>query len=70
MINYQKRLYMYQINDKGNWSELKEKIKLTYPTITEDDLALNDGDEMDLLTRLQNKLSKSKEEIITMIDKL
>jgi uncharacterized protein YjbJ (UPF0337 family) len=61
---------MYQINDKGNWSELKEKIKLTYPTITEDDLALNDGDEMDLLTRLQNKLSKSKEEIITMIDKL
>jgi hypothetical protein len=61
---------MYQINDKGNWIALKKKIRLTYPIITEADLELNDGDEGDLLARLQKKLSKTKKEIIVMIDQL
>ena len=61
---------MYQINNKGNWIALKEKIKLAYPTITEEDLKLNNGDESELLIRLQKKFSKTKKEIIRMIDKL
>lgn len=51
---------MYQINDKGNWIALKKKIRLAYPIITEADLKLNEGDEGNLLTRLQKKLSKTK----------
>ncbi|MGA8263651.1 MAG: hypothetical protein WB779_04335 [Ignavibacteriaceae bacterium] len=43
---------------------------LAYPTITEEDLELDDGDERILLTNLQNKFSKTKKEIITMLDKL
>lgn len=61
---------MYQINNKGNWIALKKKIRLAYPTITEADLELTDGDEGDLLARLQKKFSKTKKEIIRMIDKL
>jgi len=61
---------MYQINDKGNWIALKKKIRLTYPIVTEADLKLNEGDEGNLLKRLQKKLSKTKKEIIRMIDKL
>jgi hypothetical protein len=62
---------MYQINNKGNWIDLKERIRLAYPTITKDDLELdNNGDEFYLLVRLQKKLSKTKGEIIKMIDKL
>lgn len=61
---------MYQINDKGNWIALKKKIRLVFPKITEADLKLNDGDEGKLLARLQKKLSKTKKEIIVMIDKL
>jgi hypothetical protein len=61
---------MYQINDKGNWIALKKKIRLAYPTITKADLELNEGDEGNLLARLQKKLSKTKREIIRMIDKL
>ena len=61
---------MYQINNKGNWIALKEKIRLTYPTITEDDLKLINGDETNLLEKLQKKLSKTKKEVITMIDRL
>ena len=61
---------MYQINNKGNWIELKKRIRLAYPTITEADLKLKDGNEFDLISRLQKKFSKTRIEIITMIDKL
>lgn len=61
---------MYQINDKGDWIGLKKKIRLAYPAITEADLELNDGDDYDLLTRLQKKFLKTKSEIIVMIDKV
>jgi hypothetical protein len=36
---------MYQINNKGNWIALKEKIKQAYKNLTEDDLKLENGDE-------------------------
>lgn len=61
---------MYQINNKGNWIDLKKRIRLAYPMITEKDLELDDGDERILLSRLQNKFGKSKKEVIAMIDKL
>ncbi len=61
---------MYQINNKGNWIALKKRIRLAYPIITEADLKLDDGDEGELLTRLQKKLCKTKKEIIILIDKL
>ena len=61
---------MYQINNKGNWIALKLKIKLAYPMITDSDLKLDDGSEFKLLARLQKKFSKTKSEIIAMIDKL
>ena len=61
---------MYQINNKGNWIALKAKIRQAYPIITDADLKLVNGDEYELLDRLQKKLSKTKKEIIVMIDKL
>jgi hypothetical protein len=61
---------MYQINNKGNWIALKKRIRLAYPEITEADLELNIGDDGDLLARLQKKFSKTKKEIIIMIDKV
>jgi hypothetical protein len=61
---------MYQINNKGNWIDLKKRIRLAYPIITEKDLELDNGDERILLSRLQNKFAKSKKEVIAMIDKL
>ena len=61
---------MYQINNKGNWIGLKKRIILAYPAITEADLELNVGDDFDLLARLQKKFSKTKKELIVMIDKV
>jgi hypothetical protein len=62
---------MYLINNKGNWIALKDKIKLAYLKITEDDLKLDDnGGELDLLARLQKKLSKTQNEIVRLINRL
>jgi|WetSurMetagenome_2_1015567.scaffolds.fasta_scaffold1325196_1 hypothetical protein len=61
---------MYQINDKGNWIDLKTKIKVAYPAVTDADLVLEGGEEIELLERLEKKLSKTKDEVIEMIDAL
>jgi hypothetical protein len=61
---------MYQINTKGNWIALKEKIKQIYTNITEDDLLLENGEEGELLIRLEKKLRKTKKEVIVFINGL
>ena len=61
---------MYQINTKGNWIALKEKIRQIYTNITEDDLLLDNGDEGELLIRLEKKLGKTKKEVIVFINGL
>ena len=48
---------------KGNWNEIKGKLKQKYGQLTDDDLAFADGKEDELLSRLQQRLGKKKEEI-------
>jgi hypothetical protein len=61
---------MYQINTKGNWIALKEKIKQIYTNITENDLLLENGEVGELLIRLEKKLRKTKKEVIVFINGL
>lgn len=55
---------------KGNWNELKGKLKQKYASLTDDDLLLAEGKYDELLGRLQIKLSKSKEEIEKLFKEL
>lgn len=55
---------------KGNWNQLKGKIKQKYSELTDDDLTYVEGKEDELLGRLQEKLGKSKDEIKKEINKL
>lgn len=55
---------------KGNWNELKGKMKQNYAQLTEDDLMYEEGKEDELLGRLQNKLGKTKQEITNWINSL
>lgn len=54
---------------KGNWNELKGKLKQKYGDLTDDDLTFVEGKEDELLGRLQKKLNKTKEEIAAEIRK-
>ncbi len=55
---------------KGNWNELKGKLKQKFAILTDNDLLLVDGKEDELLGRLQAKLGKTKEEIQNLFSKL
>lgn len=57
---------MTEFNLKGNWNELKGKIKQQYAQLTDDDLLLAEGKEDELYGRLQKKLGKTKEELRDM----
>lgn len=57
-------------NIKGNWKELKGKLKEKYAQLTDDDLAYQEGQEDQLIGRLQQKLGKSAEEIKRELESL
>ncbi len=52
---------------KGNWNEIKGKLKQKYALLTDNDLLLIDGKRDELLGRLQLKLGKTKDEIRKII---
>jgi uncharacterized protein YjbJ (UPF0337 family) len=55
---------------KANWAEIKEKLKQKFGMLTESDLLLNEGKQDELLTRLQTKLGRTKDEIRILISQL
>tara|TARA_B100001250_G_C19296915_1_gene570076 strand:+ start:255 stop:452 length:198 start_codon:yes stop_codon:yes gene_type:complete len=54
---------MNELIIKGNWNELKGKLKQKYADLTDDDLVYIEGKEEELLGKLQQKTGRSKEEI-------
>lgn len=52
---------------RGNWNELKGKLKQKYADLTDDDLMYEEGREDEMMGRLQQKLGKTKSEIRDML---
>lgn len=48
---------------RGNWNEMKGKLKQKYAELTDDDMKYEEGREDELLGRLQQKLGKTNREI-------
>ena len=48
---------------KGNWNELKGKLKQKFADLTDDDLMFAEGKEDEMYGKLQQKLGKTKEEL-------
>ncbi|HUM50217.1 MAG TPA: CsbD family protein [Chitinophagales bacterium] len=55
---------------KGNWNEIKGKIKQKFATLTDDDLTFAEGKKDEMLGRLQIKLGKTKDELHDFIASL
>ncbi|MFO7844491.1 MAG: CsbD family protein [Bacteroidales bacterium] len=55
---------------KGNWNELKGKLKQKFASLTEDDLMHEEGKEEEMYGKLQAKLGKTKEELHKIIKEL
>ena len=52
---------------KGNWSEIKGKLKQQFAILTDDDLMMEEGKQDEVYGRLQQKLGKTKEELHKLI---
>ena len=54
----------------GSWDEVKGKLKQKYASLTDDDLMYEEGQEQELLGRLQRKLGKTIDDIKEEINNL
>ncbi len=54
---------MDKLRIKGNWNELKGRVKQEWAGLTDDDLLYEEGKEDELLGRIQIKTGKTRDEI-------
>lgn len=55
---------------RGNWNELKGKLKQEYGDLTDDDMTYDEGKQDEWLGKLQQKTGKAKGELKKWIDSL
>lgn len=55
---------------RGNWNEVKGKMKKEYGDLTDDDLMYEEGKQDEWLGRMQQKIGKTKHEIKEWIDRM
>jgi uncharacterized protein YjbJ (UPF0337 family) len=63
-------IVMTNLQLKGNWNQVKGKLKQKYAQLTDDDLTFAEGKDDELLGRLQKKLGQTKEDIRAQIEKM
>ena len=55
---------------RGNWKQLRGKLKEKYGELSDDDLKYTEGKEDQLIGRLQERLGQTKHELKRTIDEL
>ncbi len=55
---------------KGNWNEIKGKLKQQFATLTDNDMLFAEGKKEEMIGKLQIKLGKTKEELDKIISEL
>ena len=61
---------MDKLKIEGRWNEIKGKVKMAYADLTEDDLTYKEGQDDELLGKLQQKTGKGREELVKWINGL
>jgi uncharacterized protein YjbJ (UPF0337 family) len=59
---------MNKLQFKGEWHELKGKLRQKFAELTDNDLDYTEGQEEELLGHLQKKLGKSQQEITELMN--
>jgi len=53
----------------GDWTAQSKTLKANYPQLTDADLKLESGKDLELLTRVETRLHKKRDEVINIIKK-
>ena len=54
----------------SHWDEIKEKLRQQFSTLTDEDLWMENGNQDELLSKLEAKLGMPKKEIYDMISQI
>ena len=57
-----------QLNLKGNWNVVKGKLKQAYGDLTDDDLAYVDGQEDELVGRIQKRIGTTAAQVHRLLE--
>ncbi|MEO8413798.1 MAG: CsbD family protein [Ginsengibacter sp.] len=60
----------WKLKLSGDWNKTKGKIKQAYADLTDDDLKREEGKDDEFIGRLQQKLGKTKDDVIKWIEGL
>ncbi|SEG26083.1 CsbD family protein [Flavobacterium urumqiense] len=55
---------------KGNWDQQKEKLKQKFAALTDNDILFKEGTKEEMISKLQKKLGKTREELLKIIEGL
>ncbi len=61
---------MDKLELKGKWNEMKGRVKQAHADLTDDDLKYEDGKDDELLGRIQQRLGKTRDEVVTWLKSL
>lgn len=61
---------MDRLRIKGNWNEIKGRLKQKWGELTDDDLTYEEGRDNELIGKIQKKTGRRREEIIEYINSL
>ena len=61
---------MDKLEFKGTWNEVKGKAKQAYGDLTDDDLKYEEGKDDETVGKLQQKLGKTRDEVVDWIKNL
>lgn len=61
---------MDKLEYKGKWNEVKGRLKKSYGSLTDDDLTYQEGQEDQMLGKIQQKLGKTRDEVVKMINSI
>ena len=58
---------MDELELRGRWNELKGKAKQAHGDLTDDDVRWEEGKDEEFFGRMQTKLGKTKDEVVSWI---
>jgi uncharacterized protein YjbJ (UPF0337 family) len=58
-----------KLNLKGNWNVIKGKLKQSYGELTDDDLAYSEGQEDQLIGRIQKRIGTTVADVRHLLNK-
>lgn len=60
---------MNKLRAKGDWNIAKGKLKQKWATLTDDDLRYEDGQDEELVGRIQKRTGETRDAIVKALDK-